>query len=93
MSWQFEEEGPLGVPLKDKEDEGRTLMVFNDEVNSFGHVIETLMKVCKHGRAQAEQCTYIIHFNGKCQVKKGTYETLAPMKEGILNAGIHAAIN
>lgn len=93
MSWQFEEEELVDVLEDEQEDEGRTLVVFNDDVNSFDHVIDTLIKVCKHERLQAEQCTYIIHFNGKCQVKKGTYEKLKPMKEGILDAGINAVIN
>jgi len=93
MSWQFEEEELVDVLEEEKEDEGLTLVVFNDDVNSFDHVIDTLIKICKHKREQAEQCTYIIHFNGKCQVKKGTYELLKPMKEGIVDAGINAVIN
>ncbi len=93
MSWQLDEEELVDVLEDEKEDEARTLVVFNDEVNSFDHVIDTLIKVCRHERVQAEQCTYIIHFNGKCQVKKGTYELLKPMKEGILDAGINAVIN
>ncbi|UXX78334.1 ATP-dependent Clp protease adaptor ClpS [Reichenbachiella carrageenanivorans] len=93
MSWQFEEEELVDVLEDEQEDEGRTLVVFNDEVNSFDHVIETLVKVCKHERHQAEQCTYIIHFKGKCLVKKGTYDMLKPMREGIVDAGINAVIN
>lgn len=50
------------------------LIVYNDDVNTFDHVIESLVKVCRHDTVQAEQCTYIIHFNGKCQVKRGSYE-------------------
>ncbi|UXP32292.1 ATP-dependent Clp protease adaptor ClpS [Reichenbachiella agarivorans] len=90
MSWQFEEEE--FVLVEENVEEGKGLVVFNDEVNSFDHVIDTLIKVCKHERIQAEQCTYIIHFNGKCEVKKGTYLDLKPMKEAILDAGINAMI-
>ncbi|MCV9385168.1 ATP-dependent Clp protease adaptor ClpS [Reichenbachiella ulvae] len=90
MSYQFEQEESLLVGIK--EEEGRGLIVFNDEVNSFDHVIDTLIKVCKHERIQAEQCTYIIHFKGKCEVKKGTYDDLKPMKDGIIDAGINASI-
>ncbi|PIB36011.1 Clp protease ClpS [Reichenbachiella sp. 5M10] len=90
MSWQFEEEEI--VLVDEKSEEGRGLVVFNDEVNSFDHVIDTLIKVCEHERIQAEQCTYIIHFNGKCEVKKGSYDDLKPMKEGIIDAGINAVI-
>ncbi|MEO9964501.1 MAG: ATP-dependent Clp protease adaptor ClpS [Reichenbachiella sp.] len=93
MSWQLEEEELTEVLEKEKEDEGRILVVFNDEVNTFDHVIDTLIKVCKHEREQAEQCTHIIHNNGKCKVKEGAYDFLKPMKEGILDAGISAVIN
>ena len=68
------------------------LVVFTDEVNTFDHVIDTLIKVCKHSKHQAEQCTLIIHYKGKCSVKKGTEEELVPMKEAILDAGINAAV-
>jgi len=68
------------------------LIVYNDDYNTFDHVINTLMKVCKHEKIQAEQCTYIIHFRGKCAVKKGIMKDLLPMKEGILDAGINAEI-
>ena len=67
-------------------------MVYNDDFNTFDHVINTLIKVCKHDVHQAEQCTYLIHYKGKCSVKKGLYEELKPMREGISSAGIKAAI-
>ncbi len=70
----------------------RNLMVYNDDFNTFEHVTNTLIKVCKHDAHQAEQCTYLIHYKGKCSVKKGMYEDLKPMREGISDAGIKAAI-
>ena len=70
----------------------RDLMVYNDDFNTFDHVIETLIKICKHDVHQAEQCTYLIHYKGKCSVKKGLYEELKPMREGITEAGIKASI-
>jgi ATP-dependent Clp protease adaptor protein ClpS len=74
------------------DDEGSDLIVFNDDVNSFDHVINVLMRVCGHAREQAEQCTMIIHYKGKCGVKKGSFEELKPMCEAILDAGIQATI-
>lgn len=68
------------------------LIVYNDDVNTFDHVIESLVKVCRHDTVQAEQCTYIIHFNGKCQVKRGSYEKLEPMCTALLDRGISAVI-
>jgi len=68
------------------------LVVFNDDVNTFEHVSRTLIKVCKHTPEQAEQCTMIIHYKGKCQVKNGTFDFLRPMREAICEAGIDARI-
>lgn len=70
----------------------RDLIVYNDDVNTFDHVIESLIKVCKHDVIQAEQCTMIIHYNGKCQVKHGAYEKLEPMCTALLDRGISAVI-
>lgn len=82
--------------IKTSEDIGsedvRDLMVFNDDFNTFDHVINTLVKVCKHEVHQAEQCTFLIHYKGKCSVKKGIYDELKPMREGITSAGIKASI-
>ncbi|MDP4719577.1 MAG: ATP-dependent Clp protease adaptor ClpS [Flavobacteriaceae bacterium] len=68
------------------------LIVFNDEVNTFNHVINTLIRVCKHSSEQAQQCTLIIHFKGKCTVKTGPIEKLKSACQGILDAGIQAEI-
>ncbi len=72
--------------------EHKDLIVYNDDFNTFDHVIESLMKVCKHEAEQAEQCTWLIHFKGKCQVKRGEYEKLAPMCTALLERGITAEI-
>jgi ATP-dependent Clp protease adaptor protein ClpS len=68
------------------------LVVFNDDVNTFEHVIKTLIKVCKHTQEQAEQCTLLIHYKGKCTVKNGSFEELQPLREAICEAGIDAKI-
>ena len=68
------------------------LIVFNDDVNSFDHVIASLIKICKHTDIQAEQCTTIIHYKGKCQVKRGSYDKLEPMCTALLEKGISAEI-
>lgn len=68
------------------------LVVFNDEVNTFEHVIATLIKVCKHSPEQAEQCTLLIHHKGKCPVKSGSFDFLRPFREAICEAGIDARI-
>jgi ATP-dependent Clp protease adaptor protein ClpS len=70
----------------------RDLIVYNDDVNTFEHVIATLIRVCQHSPEQAEQCTWIIHHKGKCTVKSGQLEELRPMKEAICEVGIDAKI-
>jgi ATP-dependent Clp protease adaptor protein ClpS len=70
----------------------KNLVVYNDDVNTFDHVIETLIEVCKHSPEQAEQCTYLIHFKGKCTVKVGTFEELETMCAAIHDRGISADI-
>ena len=71
----------------------KNIVIFNDDFNTFQHVIDTLIKVCKHDQIQAEQCTWIIHFKGKCAVKKGSFSELKPMKEAICEVGIDAKIH
>lgn len=68
------------------------LVVFNDDVNTFDHVIATLIRVCNHTPEQAEQCTFLIHYKGKCAVKSGIFEFLRPFREAICEAGIDARI-
>lgn len=68
------------------------IVLFNDEVNTFDHVIETLIDVCDHTPEQAEQCSLIVHHNGKCTVKTGEYDDLKPRCSKLLQAGLSAEI-
>ena len=70
----------------------KNLIVYNDDVNTFEFVIETLIKVCHHDLIQAEQCTHIIHYNGKCAVKAGSYKKLESLCVKLLNLGLTAQI-
>lgn len=72
--------------------EQKDLIVFNDDFNTFDHVIDSLIKVCKHNPMQAEQCAWLIHHKGKCQVKRGEYDTLEPMCTALLDRGLSAEI-
>ena len=69
-----------------------SLIVWNDNVNTFEWVIETLIEVCGHSPEQAEQCTYFIHFKGKYAVKEGSYDELKPQCDAITERGIGATI-
>lgn len=68
------------------------LIVWNDDVNTFDWVIETLVAVCRHTHEQAEQCAILIHFQGKYAVKEGSYEELEPMCTAITDRGINATV-
>tara|TARA_Y100000766_G_C18866633_1_gene586094 strand:+ start:293 stop:574 length:282 start_codon:yes stop_codon:yes gene_type:complete len=76
-----------------KDVEKHQIILYNDDVNTFQHVIETLVKVCKHTYQQAEQCAYIVHFSGKCVVKTGSLEELVPICSALLDAGLSAEIS
>ena len=87
---QFEEEVDVLEEVKDIDQ--YDLVVFNDEINTFDFVIETLIDVCGHTPEQAEQCTLLIHYKGKCAVKKGSFDELAPMRNDICRRGISAEV-
>jgi ATP-dependent Clp protease adaptor protein ClpS len=70
----------------------RDLILYNDDVNTFDYVIECLMQICDHDELQAEQCTYIVHYTGKCAVKSGSYSKLNPMREALCERGLSAVI-
>ena len=70
----------------------KNIVVYNDDVNTFEHVILCLIKYCRHSLEQAEQCTHIIHNNGKCAVKSGNFNKLKPIYEALLENGILAKI-
>jgi ATP-dependent Clp protease adaptor protein ClpS len=85
---EVEEEVQLEVDL----DEGWKIVLFNDDHNTFDHVIQMLMKIVGHDALQAEQCAVIVHFKGKCDVKHGSYEDLEPLCTALLEADLTAEI-
>jgi ATP-dependent Clp protease adaptor protein ClpS len=92
MKPSYQEESQVEVLEAIETTEVMDLIVFNDDVNTFEHVIDTLIRVCKHSKEQAEQCTLLIHFKGKCAVKSGSFDFLKPFREAICEAGIDARI-
>jgi len=68
------------------------IVLFNDDVNTFDHVIDTLIRVCNHEPLQAEQCAMLVHYKGKCTVKTGELKKLEPMCTSLLDAGLSAEI-
>jgi ATP-dependent Clp protease adaptor protein ClpS len=68
------------------------IVLYNDDVNTFDHVIDTLIRVCKHTAEQAEQCSILVHYKGKCTVKTGSYDELKPQCTQLLEAGLSAEL-
>jgi len=84
--WEIEEVDVIEI-------EEHNLVVFNDEINTFDYVIQTLVEICAHTPEQAEQCTIIIHYKGKCSVKEGSFEKLKAMRDAICDRGISAEVH
>lgn len=69
-----------------------SLVIHNDDYNTFDYVIETLIELCGHDPEQAEQCAYIIHYSGKCPVKSGSFEEMQPIWAELTQRGLTATI-
>ena len=68
------------------------IVLFNDDFNTFDHVIESLVAICNHSHEQAEQCALLVHYKGKCTVKTGSYDELEPLCSRLLEVGLSAEI-
>ena len=88
----FKETGQEELLLKEDVIKQNEIVLFNDDVNTFDHVIDTLIYACDHTPEQAEQCSIIVHYKGKCTVKTGPYEDLKPRCSKLLEAGLSAEI-
>jgi ATP-dependent Clp protease adaptor protein ClpS len=79
--------------VKAKSSDINHLVLYNDDHNTFEFVIDSLIKVCGHDTVQAEQCTYLVHYSGKCSVKTGSRQKLKPFAQALLDRGLSAEIN
>ena len=73
--------------------DGCFLVLHNDDINTFDYVIDSLIEVCGHEPEQAAQCAMITHLKGKCDVKKGSFDYLRPMKQELINRNLSVTIN
>ncbi len=80
------------VSVAEKESNQNEIVLYNDDVNTFDHVINSLIFACEHTPEQAEQCSIIVHYKGKCTVKTGEFEELKPRCSMLLEAGLSAEI-
>ena len=74
------------------EDKAKEIVLHNDDVNTFEHVIVSLMEICDHDPLQAEQCAWLVHYTGKCSVKRGSFDVLRPLCEALCDRGLSADI-
>lgn len=89
---KFQEKAKEELLLEEDTLKQNEIVLFNDDVNSFDHVIDTLIYACDHTPEQAEQCSIIVHYKGKCTVKTGPYDDLKPRCSKLLEAGLSAEI-
>ena len=80
------------VDVLEKETNQNEIVLFNDDVNTFDHVIDSLIDICDHTLEQAEQCALLVHYKGKCTVKTGEYNDLKPRCTRLLTKGLSAEI-
>ena len=78
--------------ILEKEVQQHEIILHNDEVNTFDFVIDSLVNVCEHTEEQAEQCTWLVHFKGKCTVKTGEFKDLEPRCSNLLSLGLSAEL-
>ncbi|TWP22866.1 ATP-dependent Clp protease adaptor ClpS [Apibacter muscae] len=75
-----------------EEEQSHTIVLHNDEVNTFDYVINCLIEICEHTLEQAQQCTYLVHYKGKCEVKSGSIDYLIPINNALLKKGLSSEI-
>jgi ATP-dependent Clp protease adaptor protein ClpS len=72
---------------------GSSLVLYNDDYHTFSYVIDALIEVCNMERVQAIQCTYLVHYKQKCEIKRGTKKNLLPMRRALSNKDLKAVIH
>lgn len=82
----------IETEVKEEKVDLKDLILYNDDVNTFDFVIDTLVNLCGHDLIQAEQCTFLVHYKGKCGIKRDTFSKLKPLCEAMLERGLSAKI-
>lgn len=80
------------VDVKTQQTQEHQIVLHNDDVNTFDFVIDSLIEVCDHTPEQAEQCTMLVHYKGKCTVKTGEFNDLEPRCSKLLQLGLSAEL-
>ena len=88
LSPEVEEE----VLVETETENSKSIVLYNDNYNTFDWVINSLINVCDHHPEQATQCSFIVHYKVKCSVKEGSMDKLKPMKDALIDRGLNATI-
>ncbi len=91
MTRKQTQETPIEIQ-QEKLNTNHVLVLYNDDVNTFEYVIDCLIDICGHDELQAEQCAFLTHYKGKCEIKNGKYCTLKPMKDSLTDRGLSVTI-
>lgn len=83
----------LENPVESRVENKRKLVLINDDVNTFDHVIDCLVHYCEHNNIQAEQCAFLTHYKGSCEIKTGSFEDLYPLKSALQNEKLTVCID
>jgi len=70
-----------------------SLVLHNDDINSFDYVMETLVEVCNHSLTQAEQCATITHYKGKCEIRSGPFCEMKELRYQLISRGLKASVD
>lgn len=87
---------PKKIPTSESKEDIQNenfLILHNDDVHTFDYVIDALVEICEHAYEQAAQCTILVHYKGKCDVKKGSFSALKPMKDALIERELNATID
>jgi len=90
MSFSTETEEEVDLAIENAP--SHVIMLYNDDHNTFEHVIESLVQICRHSEIQAEQVAWIVHTKGKCDVKHGSFDKLQPVCKKLQSRGLSAVI-
>ena len=92
MIWNTKTEEKADSEVLIDQDSGSVIILYNDDINTFDHVINCLIRICSHELIQAEQCAWLVHQKGRCKVKNGSVKALRAMCEALLENGLTAQI-
>ncbi|WP_442796150.1 ATP-dependent Clp protease adaptor ClpS [Pelobium manganitolerans] len=68
------------------------LILWNDEVNTFDHVIHCLMKYLDYSENQAEKIAWTVHNEGKCAVLEGSFTEMEIYRKILKQEGLTVTV-